>query len=247
MSTLFISDLHLSGERPEIIELFIAFMKTRARDADSLYILGDLFEAWIGDDYVPGELRGVIKALRNYTTSGRDLYVMRGNRDFLLGEQFEVITGGQLLPDPFLIDLNGTRTLLSHGDALCTDDVEYLRFRAQVRNPDWQKAFLDKSVEQRLAFANQARQESKAHTLQKPADILDVNQGAVEQFLHEHNVTQLIHGHTHRPQTHTFTLDDKTMTRIVLGDWYEQGSVLECTPKGCELRNLSLGDEFTKP
>jgi UDP-2,3-diacylglucosamine hydrolase len=165
---------------------------------------------------------------------------MRGNRDFLMGEQFEAMTGCRLLPDPWHIDLNGTKTLLSHGDELCTDDVEYVKFRKQVRQPAWQQAFLDKSVEQRLAFAQEAREQSRAHTGQTAMEIMDVNQSAVEQCLLQHDVTQLIHGHTHRPQIHHFTFNDTPMTRIVLGDWYEHGSVLECTPSGCRLQNLSL-------
>lgn len=243
MATLFISDLHLSGQRPHIIELFTAFLNTRARDADALYILGDLFEAWIGDDFVPGELRGVIKALRGFSASNHQLYVMHGNRDFLLGEQFEVMTGCQLLPDPYLIDLYGTPTLLSHGDLLCSDDVEYQKFRSQVRDPSWQKAFLDKSVAQRQAFADQARQESQVQTRQKSLQIMDVNQDDVEQIFLQYDVSRLIHGHTHRPQTHTFTLSGKPVTRIVLGDWYEQGSVLTCSPQGCELGNLTATSE----
>jgi UDP-2,3-diacylglucosamine hydrolase len=240
MSTFFISDLHLCEQRPRITELFVHFMQTRARDASSLYILGDLFELWIGDDYVPNGLHDVIDALRHYAASQGDLYVLHGNRDFLLGEQFEVMTGCQLLPDPTIIDLNGTRTLLTHGDELCTDDVDYMEFRSQVRQPEWQKSFLNKPVEQRLAFAEKARLESQSHTSHKPMDIMDVNQRAVEQWLLKHDVTQMIHGHTHRPQTHTFSLEGKTMTRIVLGDWYEQGSLLECTAQGCQLETLPV-------
>lgn len=240
MSTLFISDLHLSEERPHIIELFIEFLQTRARDASALYILGDLFEVWIGDDYVPRELQHVIAALKDYSAANHELYVMRGNRDFLMGEQFEVMTGCRLLPDPWRIDLNGTKTLLSHGDELCTDDVEYMKFRHQVRQPAWQQAFLDKSVEQRLEFAREAREQSRAHTGRSAMEIMDVNQSAVEQCLSQHQVTQLIHGHTHRPHIHHFTIDDIPMTRMVLGDWYEDGSVLECTASGCQLQNLPL-------
>ena len=240
MKTLFISDLHLSGERPDIIELFIRFMAHEAQQSQALYILGDLFEVWLGDDYVPNELQSVIKALKDYSDSSRSLYVLHGNRDFLLSTRFVELTGCQLLPDPSLIDLNGIRTLISHGDELCIDDVEYMAFRNVVRNEDWQREFLAKPIEERIAFAKNARQESIKQTQQKAAEIMDVNQDAVEQLMLKHGVNQLIHGHTHRPNTHQFTVEQQSMTRIVLGDWYQQGSVLNCNDNGCELQTLAL-------
>ncbi|WP_455202358.1 UDP-2,3-diacylglucosamine diphosphatase [Kaarinaea lacus] len=240
MSTLFISDLHLSGERPDIIKLFLEFMATRAKEADALYILGDLFEVWLGDDFIPPDAQTVVNALRDYSDSGRKLFVMHGNRDFLMGDHFAEITGCNLLPDPSIIDLYGTKTLIGHGDLLCTDDVDYMRFRQQVRNKDWQTAFLAKTVEERIAIAKQARQESKKQTSSIAEEIMDANQNTVEQVMQEHNINQMIHGHTHRPDTHTFVLDNQQRTRIVLGDWYEQGSLLECTEKGCELQTLPV-------
>jgi len=240
MSMLFISDLHLSGERPDIIRLFLEFMVTRAPLSESLYILGDLFEVWLGDDFVPPEAQPLLDALRQYTDSGHKLYVMHGNRDFLLGDRFAELTGCQLLSDPTIIDLYGTKTLIGHGDLLCTDDVDYMMFREQVRNPQWQQAFLSKSVEERIALAKQARQESKKQTSSLAEEIMDANQNTVEQVMLEHAVNQMIHGHTHRPKTHHFRLANADRTRIVLGDWYEQGSVLECDEQGCRLQTLPI-------
>lgn len=238
MSTLFISDLHLSAERPEIINLFVKFMRDDAQAASELYILGDLFEVWLGDDYLEPGLDPAISALKHYSDTGKPLYVMHGNRDFLMDSGFKQLTGCKLLPDPSLITLNGKLTLISHGDELCIDDIEYMEFRSMVRNPDWQKAFLAKPVEERIAYAKQARSESKSKTKQKAMEIMDVNQTAVEQLMAKHNVDLLIHGHTHRPNTHHFTSNSKNMTRIVLGDWYEHGSVLICNTQGCELKTI---------
>lgn len=240
MSTLFISDLHLSAERPDIVKLFLEFMATRAKEADALYILGDLFEVWLGDDFIPPDAQMVLNALHDYSDSGRKLFVMHGNRDFLMGDRFAELTGCDLLPDPSIMDLYGTKTLIGHGDLLCTDDVDYMRFRQQVRNKEWQTAFLAKTVEERIAIAKQARQESKKQTSSIAEEIMDANQNTVEQVMQEHGINQMIHGHTHRPETHTFDLDNQQRTRIVLGDWYEQGSLLECTEQGCELQTLPI-------
>lgn len=243
MRTLFISDLHLSPERPDIIQLFLDFMKERVADSDELYILGDLFEVWIGDDYYPPELEPVVIALRHYTDSGKPLYIIRGNRDFLMGDVFEKLTGCKLLPDPSVINLQGQQTLISHGDELCVDDVEYMEFRKLVRNEAWQKEFLAKPVEERIEFAKKARAESSTKTQQKDMDIMDVNQQAVENLMLDHKIELLIHGHTHRPNTHHFTSNEKSankklLTRIVLGDWYEHGSVLTCIDQDCELQTI---------
>lgn len=239
MATLFISDLHLSGERPRITQLFLSFLRDRARAAEALYILGDLFEAWIGDDAVLPEHRVVLEALHALADAGVPVLVMHGNRDFLLGPGFESMSGARLLAEPALVDLYGSPTLLMHGDTLCTDDEAYQKFRAMVRDPQWQADLMAKTPGERVALAQQYREMSAAETAQKTEDIMDVNQGAVERTLREHNVTQLIHGHTHRPAIHEFSLDDRrTVKRIVLGDWYEQGSVLVCTADGCRLESL---------
>jgi UDP-2,3-diacylglucosamine hydrolase len=238
MAILFISDLHLSEQRPAITELFIRFLQQDAPGAEALYILGDLFEAWLGDDVVLPEYGRAIAAMKTLSDSGVPIHVMHGNRDFLLGEEFARQSGATLLEDPAIIDLYGTPTLLLHGDTLCTDDVEYQKFRAMVRNPDWQAALLARSPEQRLALAREYRDMSQAEISNKAEAIMDVNQQAVEQLMRETGVYRMIHGHTHRPDIHEFAVDDNPATRIVLGDWYQQGSVLVCTAEGCELRGL---------
>jgi UDP-2,3-diacylglucosamine hydrolase len=239
LSTLFISDLHLSAERPAITALFLDFLHHRARQAEALYILGDLFEYWIGDDLAnQPEVRPLIAALHELTGSGVPVYVMHGNRDFLLGPGFEQATGCRLLPDPTVIDLYGERVLLMHGDTLCTDDTDYLKFRAMVRNPQWVQQFLGKPVAERINMVREYREVSKTATAAKKPEIMDVNAGAVAAAFQSHGVHQLIHGHTHRPAQHTLSLNGQTVHRTVLGDWYEQGSVLVCDVNGCVLETL---------
>lgn len=239
MTTLFISDLHLSDERPGITGLFIDFLQQRASRAEALYILGDLFEFWLGDDMILPDYRAAIDAMHVLSRTV-PLYVMYGNRDFLMREEFCRRSGAELLPEPTTIDLYGTPTLLLHGDTLCTDDQPYQEFRRMVRDPAWQEALLAKSPQERLALAKQYRETSKLETGAKDEAIMDVNAGAVEQLLREHNVLQMIHGHTHRPAVHEFELDGQPARRIVLGDWYEQGSVLVCNESGCVLEGLPL-------
>ena len=226
MATLFISDLHLDEARPQIVDLFLRFLANEAREADALYILGDLFESWIGDDDDAPLAARVAHALRTLRDSGVSIYFMHGNRDFLLGADYAARAGVELLVDPLVVELGGEHTLLMHGDTLCTDDVEYQKFRTLVRNPVWQAQFLSKPLAERRAFAAQARGESRKQTALKAAEIMDVNQDAVESALRAHAVSRLIHGHTHRPATHRFELDGRAAERIVLGDWYEQSSVL---------------------
>jgi len=239
MHTLFISDLHLSTERPAINALFLDFLRTRAVRAEALYMLGDLFEYWIGDDVATSpEYQPLLPGLHTLTKAGVPVYVMHGNRDFLIAQGFEQQTGCQLLPDPTVISLYGENTLLMHGDTLCTDDVAYLKFRLMVRNPDWVKMFLSKTLPERVAIVRDYREISKTATAAKKPEIMDVNQGAVEAVLREHGVRHLIHGHTHRPAQHCFDLDGLATRRTVLGDWYDQGSVLVCDAHGCTLENL---------
>lgn len=239
MTTLFISDLHLSDERPEITALFLEFLRTRACGADALYILGDLFEVWLGDDAVSPGYRPVLDGLHKLTRTGVPLYVMHGNRDFLMGELFALQSGCRLIPDPTVIELNGERTLLMHGDTLCIDDTEYQQFRTHVRNPETQRQFLALPIEQRLIVAKQYRSESRERSRYKAEEIMDVNQQAVEAIMREQGVRQLIHGHTHRPAIHPFTLDGRQSRRFVLGDWHEQGSMLICDPNGCRLETVN--------
>lgn len=226
MTTLLISDLHLDTQRPHIVDLFTDLLAGEGRRAQALYILGDLFEAWIGDDDDAALPARIASATRALSDSGVPVYFMHGNRDFLLGADYAARAGITLLADPTVVELGDERTLLMHGDTLCTDDVEYLKFRALVRDPNWQRQFLARPLAERRAFAAQARGESRTHTAAAKPEIMDVTQTAVEETMREHGVRRLIHGHTHRPATHRFHLDGQTAERIVLGDWYEQDSVL---------------------
>jgi UDP-2,3-diacylglucosamine hydrolase len=232
MTTLFISDLHLESERPDIATQFLEFLQTDAVAADALYILGDLFESWVGDDDPDEHYAKIKSALRAVGERGTPVYFMHGNRDFMIGRRFADETSITLLPDPTRLTIEGTDVLLSHGDALCTDDVEYQKFRQMTRNPQWQAMMLQKSLAERLAFAKQARAASMQHGKAINPVISDVNQQAVEQFMKEHESDLLLHGHTHRPAVHQFTLDDKPARRIVLGDWYEHGSVVRWDEHG---------------
>jgi UDP-2,3-diacylglucosamine hydrolase len=236
---LFISDLHLDQSRPHIVALFVQYLQRAVAQAQALYILGDLFEAWIGDDAVRGT-EPPLQALRAATAAGLPVYVMRGNRDFLLGERFCELTGVQLLEDPTVIDLHDEPTLLMHGDTLCIDDQQYQAFRAMVHDAQWQRMFLSKTVPERVAMAQAARSESSSRNAAIDEYLMDVNQEAVAAALREHDVRRLIHGHTHRPAVHAMDLDGKAAQRIVLGDWYDQGSELVCANGSCELRELAL-------
>jgi UDP-2,3-diacylglucosamine hydrolase len=239
--TLFVSDLHLDASRPHITRLFLDVLDTPGRDADAIYILGDLFELWPGDD--DDSLLGlaVMDALRACVTSGTPVHLLHGNRDFLIGERFAARSGCRLLDDPSRIDLYGTPVLLMHGDTLCTDDVDYQAFRAGVRDIRWQQAFLQQSLQARRDIAQALRGKSRASAREKPESIRDVNPDTVARFMTDHGVQQLIHGHTHRPGIHEFEIAGKPARRMVLGDWYRQGSLLECTPQGCRLRELPAG------
>ena len=238
--TLFISDLHLDPDRPVITGLFFQFLENIAPSADALYILGDLFEVWLGDDDSSDFNSSIMSAIRRVSAAGAPVYFMHGNRDFLIGEQFAQQTGVTLLDDPYLLDLYGTPTLLMHGDSLCIDDHKYMAFRAKVRSREWQQAFLSQSVQERNRVVRGLREESREETAQKPAGILDVNPQEVEKTFRKHGVAQMIHGHTHRPDTHELDLDGTTATRIVLGDWGPKGSVLRCNDKACTLENFEL-------
>ena len=226
---LFISDLHLDATRPDITEQFLEFLRTDAARAQVLYILGDLFEAWIGDDDPEPESRRVVQALRQLTERGVACRIMHGNRDFLLGRRFCEETGTELLRDGTLLELGGQRVLLMHGDTLCTDDHSYQRLRRIVRNPLIRTVLRHLSLAQRRALAQRMRAGSKAHISsaeQAQPYIMDVNTQAVVRAFQEHRADVLIHGHTHRPAVHEVLVDGVMHKRIVLGDWYDQGSVL---------------------
>ena len=242
MTTLFISDLHLDAVRPEITELFLKFLKEEARRASSLYILGDFFEAWIGDDDDDPHHARVMAGLKELTAGGVPVSLMHGNRDFLIGGGFAARTGVKLLPEPTVLDLYGTPTLLMHGDTLCTDDKEYQMVRRMLRDPAWQKDYLSKSLTERRAIAAHAREQSKLHTASKAEYIMDVNHKAVEDAMRKHGVTRMIHGHTHRPAVHRHTIDGRDLERIVLGDWYEQSSKLVWDEGGGRLQDARVPD-----
>jgi UDP-2,3-diacylglucosamine hydrolase len=233
--TLFISDLHLCISRPAITELFIEFLQTTAVKTQALYILGDLFEYWAGDDDLNDpHHRNIIAALKTLSTSGTHIFFMHGNRDFLLGPDFAEAAGITLLADPTLLKLYGKRVLLSHGDALCTDDTAYQEFRSQARSPALQQAFLDQPLTARKAQIEALRLRSEQETSQKSMHIMDVNAEAVRQLIRAHNYPELmIHGHTHRPALHRLEFDGHVCQRWVLGDWYEQGSCLQLDDSGC--------------
>ncbi len=236
--TIFISDLHLHASRPDITRTFLRFLAQEARESRALYILGDLFEAWIGDDDTDPHHREIISALRAFTASGVPCFFARGNRDFLVGRRFSAETGVHLLADETIVEIEGQRVLLMHGDVLCSDDVEYQNFRRRVRIARLQAAFLALPLGLRRWVATQVRRRSQARTSGKPEYITDVNASAVAATLRQHGVRHLLHGHTHRPAIHRFLLDGATATRIVLGAWYEQGSMLRWTAAGPELRSL---------
>jgi len=234
MHTLFISDLHLAPERPQITEQFLRFIRETAPAASALYILGDLFEYWVGDDDLEDPLNGAVSdALSKLADSGSKVFLMRGNRDVLLGNDFAVRCHATLLEDPVLVNLHGTPTLLSHGDALCTDDVDYQRFRLYARDPGNQQKFLAQSLEARREQMRGMRAQSEASKQQKTEAIMDVAPAAVEELLRKHDYPRLIHGHTHRPAHHRHTVDGHACERWVLNDWYDTGGYLRCDAAGC--------------
>ena len=237
--TLFISDLHLDPKRPHIIAAFCRFLEDHT-SIDALYILGDLFEYWIGDDDPATGLESAISSIRKLSTSGVPVYFIHGNRDFLIGKKFAKQTKCKILQEETIIDLYGTPTLLMHGDTLCTDDIAYQKYRKKARNPLIQKTLLMLSVKRRLKMADALRNKSKTAIAGKPEEIMDVNQSAVERVMQKHHVSQLIHGHTHRPAVHEFTLNNENYKRYVLGDWYDQGSVLRCTQNSILLETINV-------
>ncbi|HZF15794.1 MAG TPA: UDP-2,3-diacylglucosamine diphosphatase [Steroidobacteraceae bacterium] len=238
MTTLFISDLHLDPSRPDIASQFLEFLEGEASSAEALYILGDLFEVWVGDDDPEPEKRRAVAGLKRLSDRGVPCFLMHGNRDFLLGSRFAGETGCRILDDPTIVHLYGSRVLATHGDMLCTDDISYQRLRTTVRDLGWQSMFLALAVEQRLALATEARAGSKDHVSRMSAEIMDVNPAAVQSAMRAAGVTLLLHGHTHRPKVHELSVDGKPSKRIVLGDWYDQGSVLRWNDRGFDLVTL---------
>jgi UDP-2,3-diacylglucosamine hydrolase len=245
MTTLFISDLHLDDARPAITELFGAFLHREGPQAEAVYILGDLFEAWVGDDD-PSETGAYVAArIRELVDVGVPVYFIRGNRDFLVGQDYARRAGMRILPDPAVISLYGKPVMLMHGDLLCTDDTAYQAFRAQTRDPAWQQQFLAQPLAARLAFAAQARAASAARQQGlKQSDraqfetVTDVTPATVDATFNRYGVDTIIQGHTHRPAIHELGVQGRSCRRVVLGDWYEQGSVLRVDPHGMQLEAL---------
>jgi UDP-2,3-diacylglucosamine hydrolase len=234
MHTLFVSDLHLAAERPHICETFFAFVRDTASRADALYILGDLFEYWVGDDDLDDPLNGAVaRALGGLAAGGVPVFFMHGNRDFLIGGAFAARAGAQLISDPTAVDLYGTRTLLMHGDTLCTEDLDYQKFLSTARDPKFHADFLAQPIAARRARVGQLREINAQAKQAKTAEIMDVTPATVEETLREFGYPRLIHGHTHRPARHLHVVDDHACERWVLNDWYERGGYLRCDASGC--------------
>ena len=233
--TLFISDLHLDASRPRISGALAGFLRQNT-DCDALYVLGDLFEAWVGDDDNSPLASETASVFRAFAAAGPALYLMVGNRDFLLGESFCAVVGATLLPDPTVIDLYGTPALLMHGDSLCTADEEYMAFRARARDPAWQAEMLAKPIAERRALASQLRAMSSEANSNKAEDIMDVTPSEVDRVMAEAGVTRLIHGHTHRPGRHSVAGGE----RVVLGDWGQRGWFIEARPGEIDLLNFDI-------
>ena len=235
MATLFIADLHLQTEEPAITAGFLRFLRGEAKSADALYILGDLFEAWIGDDDPNPLHREMAAAIHALVDSGVPCYFIHGNRDFLIGKRYARESGMTLLPEEQVLDLYGRRILIMHGDTLCTDDTGYLAFRAKVHTPWIQKVFLELPLFIRNRIAARMRAGSKAANSSKSMTIMDVNPQAVVSVMEKHGVQWLIHGHTHRPDVHSLIANGEPAHRVVLGAWHTEGSMVKVTPEGVEL------------
>ncbi len=240
MSVLFISDLHLEAERPDITRAFLHFLEQRASQAEALYILGDVFEVWIGDDGMDEFQRSIAAALRRLSASGTRIYLMHGNRDFLIGRRFCREAGCQLLREGSVVELYGERVLLLHGDSLCTRDASYQRLRKRLRNPLSLWLLRNLPLSTRRKLARKLRDASRMRTREKAAEIVDVTPEAVPQVMAVHGVHTLIHGHTHRPAVHQLQIGGQHAQRIVLGDWDHQGWVLVVDPQGYRLESFSL-------
>jgi UDP-2,3-diacylglucosamine hydrolase len=238
LAALFISDLHLSPDRPEMVRLFQRFLAGPAHGADAVYILGDLFDYWLGDDALEDAGRAdefsaeLLRDIGDCADSGVGFFFLHGNRDFLAGERFARAGSLQVIDDPTLLEIYGQRLLVSHGDALCTEDVKYQAFRARVRTPEWSREFLARPLAERRQQVEGLRTESEEEKRGKTAEIMDVNPAAVEALLRKHGYPTLVHGHTHRPARHVHVVDGHRCERWVLGDWYERGSCLVADARG---------------
>jgi UDP-2,3-diacylglucosamine hydrolase len=235
MHSLFVSDLHLCRARPRTTQIFLRFLQEVAPQAEALYILGDLFEYWVGDDDLAEPHHAEItQALARLAGSGTSVFLLHGNRDFLIGETFARSAGVRLLDEPTLIDLYGVPTLLTHGDTLCGDDSDYLAFRTKVRDPAWQNDFLAQPLAQRKALIEHWRGQSEQEKQHKPAAIMDANPDTIADTLRRYGYPRLIHGHTHRPAKHSHSVDGRVCERWVLPAWCEEGGYLRCDRDGCQ-------------
>lgn len=233
----FLSDLHLHPARPETIRAFVGYLRGPARTADGVYILGDLFDLWLGDELLAEPAVAMVAAeIKGLSDSGVPVFFMHGNRDFLVGEGFATATGATLLPDPVVIDIAGTPTILSHGDLLCTDDTVYQQFRAQFRQPAWIAGFLAQPLDARRQFASKTRQDSDTAKVEKAESIMDANAQAIADMLRQQGCRHLIHGHTHRPARHDFEVDGQACQRWVLADWHDRATWLESDEQGWRAR-----------
>jgi UDP-2,3-diacylglucosamine hydrolase len=240
LPTLFVSDLHLTERRPETAELFLRFLAGPARAARALYILGDLFDYWAGDDDIADPFNArICAALAELADAGTRTFFMVGNRDFLSGQQLAVSSRLTFIDDPTLIDIAGTPTLLMHGDTLCTDDTAYLAFRAVARTPQWRADMLAKSLAERKAMLDALRARSEAAKQSKDYDVMDANPDAIAAAFRNHHVTRIIHGHTHRQARHEHLVDSRTCERWVLGDWHANGNALACDAHGCRWLSIT--------
>jgi len=235
MRTLFISDLHLHESRPQLTRAFFYFLHTQAKDADKLFILGDFFDAWIGDDDDSPLNTQVAEELKKLSDAGTQIFLMHGNRDFLLGKKFAAQAGASLISEGTVIDLYNCPTLLLHGDQLCTDDTDYIAFRKQVRSSLWQQQILSQPLAARRALAAQLREKSQAMNSLKAEDIMDVTPNEVVKVMQEAGVKRLIHGHTHRPARHSLEINGEVAERIVLGDWHHKAWAIVADEKSLEL------------
>ena len=240
MTALLISDLHLQPERPDIAAAFEDFLQSKAAGASALYILGDLFESWVGDDDDDPFVLRMIGALRQTADRGTQLFFMHGNRDFLIGQGFAEVTGVTLLPDPYRTCIEGHDLVLLHGDSLCTADSDYMAFREVVRDPTWQAGALAKPLGERRTIASQLREASQANNQNKPEAIMDVTPEEVERVLTDQRVRLMVHGHTHRPAVHPLDVQGHPSTRIVLGDWDARGWYLRIDASGHALLNFPI-------
>jgi UDP-2,3-diacylglucosamine hydrolase len=235
----FISDLHLALEKKEITQHFISFLNHQARNASAVYILGDLFDVWVGDDNNSSPIKQIKTKLKQLTDSGTQVFLQQGNRDFLLGQQFCKETGIILLDDYAVTDLNGDKTLLTHGDLLCSDDIAYQEFRKKSHTVEWKQNVLSKPLFIRILVARWYRFRSYFHKRKKSQDIMDVNQQTVVNIMKEHDCLRLIHGHTHRPAIHNFEINGKTAQRFVLAEWKKEGvEILRWNSEGYKLENI---------